>query len=741
MTGPGLPDVGAAHGAGEERPMPVVTADGGDAGTRDTAGAANVPAARADDAQVAFSRRVDAFARQVTVMRRRLAALRQRVGDDGPPASAARAADLPGDVLDDVLDALEALQVAEEELLVQHHALAAAQLALDQERERYAELFASAPDAYLVTRTDGHILEANRAAVALLNAPAETLTGKPLPVYVGADDRGALRALLNSVGEQTRVDETVLRVTPRGGAPVPVAATATVVRDAQTGAATAIRWSLRDVSARVQADEALRQLNAELDARVAERARELEARTRELEARGRELAEQTADAEGARRRAEAADRAKSEFLATMSHELRTPINAMVGYTQLLDMGLAGPVTAQQRDYLSRLSASSEHLLALVNDVLDLARLDAGRMPVVREPATTARVVEAALALTLPLAEAKGVRLVDESAGTPGVGYVGDETRVRQIVVNLSSNAVKFTPPGGTVSVACGVVSDAAPGARLSGGGPWAFLRVSDTGMGIAPAHQAAIFEPFTQAEQVNEVGGRSQGPYRRTQGGTGLGLTVSRRLARLMGGDLTVESELGRGATFTLWLPAPAADAADGSDPERPGERGARALRAAASYRVHGLAEIGEYLRERVGDVLEAYAARLRRDPGVPRAAALRRSDLEDHQLSFLADAAQSLVVIEETGGLASELLRDGSAIQRVVAELHGRARHRQGWTEDQLEREYAILGEELEALVRRRVPDGTGDASTALGVLRRLVERAAVTARRALRHAARHGS
>lgn len=132
-----------------------------------------------------------------------------------------------------------------------------------------------------------------------------------------------------------------------------------------------------------------------------------------------------------------------------------------------------------------------------------------------------------------------------------------------------------------------------------------------------------------------------------------------------------------------------------------------------------------------------AAAARLRADPAFPQAAHLRRSELEDHQLSFLADVAQTLVVIEETGGPESDLLRDGSTIQRIAAELHGAMRQRRGWTESQLAHEYAILGEELAAAVRRRVPEGAGDVSLALEVLARLIERARATGLAALRRAA----
>jgi signal transduction histidine kinase len=432
-------------------------------------------------------------------------------------------------------------------------------------------------------------------------------------------------------------------------------------------------------------------------------------------------------AERAGREADEANQAKSAFLATMSHEIRTPINAQIGYAQLMELGIAGPVTEQQREYLVRLAATSEHLRGLVDDVLDLAKIDAGRMAVAQEPGLTGAHVATALDLVRPQASARGVRLVDARPGEPGVPFVGDEHRVRQILVNLLSNAVKFTEPGGTVTVTCGLQHETPPGTELRGGGPWAFVRVHDTGVGIPPVEQTRIFEPFHQVDAG----------HTRQQGGTGLGLAISRRLARLMGGDLTVESTPAVGSAFTLWLPA--ADATP-DRAESAGERGARARREPGAGRMDGLAEIGMHLRERIEDVIAAYAARLRADPAFPQAAHLRRSELEDHQLSFLADVAQTLVVIEETGGPESDLLRDGSTIQRAVAELHGAMRQRRGWTDAQLVHEYAILGEEIAAVVRRRVPEGAGDLALALGVLGRLVERARATGLAALRRAAEGG-
>jgi len=430
-------------------------------------------------------------------------------------------------------------------------------------------------------------------------------------------------------------------------------------------------------------------------------------------------------AERARREADEANKAKSAFLATMSHEVRTPINAIVGYTQLMELGIAGPITEQQREYLARLAATSEHLQGLVNDILDLAKIDAGGMTVAREDGLTGALVAAALDLVRPQASARGVRLVDGWPGEPGKRFVGDEHRVRQILANLLSNAVKFTEPGGTVTVTCGTVSETPPVAGLRGDGPWTFIQVADTGIGIARDEQTRIFEPFHQVDRG----------HTRRQGGTGLGLAISLRLAHLMAGDLTVESTPGLGSTFTLWLPAPATDAVRGG--ESAAERGARARHEPDAERVHGLAEVGTYLRERIEDVIAAYAARLRVDPMFPQTANLRRSEVEDHQLSFLGDIAQTLVVVEDTGGPDSDLLRDGSTIQRVIAELHGAMRQRRGWTEAQLEREYAILGEEVAAAVRRRVPDGTGDVSLALEVLARLLDRACANGLAALRRGA----
>jgi hypothetical protein len=308
-------------------------------------------------------------------------------------------------------------------------------------------------------------------------------------------------------------------------------------------------------------------------------------------------------------------------------------------------------------------------------------------------------------------------------------YVGDEDRVRQILVNLLSNAVKFTAEGGTVTVTCDWLVETPPAADalrdLRGSGPWVSVRVADTGIGIPPEAQDRIFEPFHPVERG----------HTRTAGGTGLGLAISRQLARLMGGDLTVESTPGAGSTFTLRLPAARHD--DDGQAEAAGERGARTEREAGALRVPGLGELGEVLRDAVDDILTAYSARLRADPATPNARDLSRPELEDHHLSLLGDLAQSLVLAAAGGAEGAELLRDGSAIQRTIAERHGARRHAQGWDEAAVRCDHQILREEVERATRGRTGGASADGDAALTVLLRLIDRAEAISVAAWRRAA----
>jgi signal transduction histidine kinase len=244
------------------------------------------------------------------------------------------------------------------------------------------------------------------------------------------------------------------------------------------------------------------------------------------------------EVESSRAAAEQANRAKSEFLANMSHEIRTPINAMLGYSDLLDLGIAGPVTEEQREQLDRIKVSGKHLIGLIDDLLDFARLETARLSVKQRVAPASEAVETAMTVVEPLAVAKPVKVSVSIA--PDTHYIGDPQRVEQILVNLLGNAVKFTPAGGSVNLESRTVHN-------NGGPPRTEFVIEDTGIGIASDRLQTVFEPFVQGH----------GGYTRPHGGSGLGLTISRRLAELMGGQISVESQEGVGSRFTLTLPAP----------------------------------------------------------------------------------------------------------------------------------------------------------------------------------------
>jgi len=236
----------------------------------------------------------------------------------------------------------------------------------------------------------------------------------------------------------------------------------------------------------------------------------------------------------ARRDAELANRAKSDFLAMMSHELRTPLNAIGGYAELLEMGLHGPVNADQAKALERIRDSQRHVLGLVNTVLEYARGAAHAISYEISDVPIADLLSSAESFALPQARAKRIALRHDGCD-PTLVARADRAKALQILINLLGNAVKFTAPDGQVTF----------GAERCGNGAIA-IRVSDTGVGIATDQLERIFQPFVQVE----------GSAPRAQQGTGLGLAISRDLARGMDGDVTVESTPDTGSTFTLWLPA-----------------------------------------------------------------------------------------------------------------------------------------------------------------------------------------
>jgi two-component system, NtrC family, sensor kinase len=229
---------------------------------------------------------------------------------------------------------------------------------------------------------------------------------------------------------------------------------------------------------------------------------------------------------------ELANRHKSEFLANMSHELRTPLNAIIGFSEVLKKKMFGTLNAKQEQYAQYIHSSGEHLLSLINDILDLSKVEAGRMELEPVDFDVRRVLENALMLIRERARRGDVRVELHSHDDLAV-LRADERKFKQVVVNLLSNAVKFTPPGGRVTVSA---------SRLDSG---VTIEVTDTGIGIAAGDLPRIFDEFQQI--------RSSGEIRHE--GTGLGLSLARRLVELHGGRITVESEPGRGSTFRVWLP------------------------------------------------------------------------------------------------------------------------------------------------------------------------------------------
>jgi PAS domain S-box-containing protein len=275
-----------------------------------------------------------------------------------------------------------------------------------------------------------------------------------------------------------------------------------------------------DISERKRAETALRELNENLEAKVAER---------------------TAELQVAVTRAESADRLKSAFLATMSHELRTPLNSIIGFTGIVLQGLAGPLNAEQHKQLGMVRSSARHLLELINDVLDLSKIEADQLEVHERPFDLPEVVRHAVDAIRPLADKKKLEIALDIS--PALGeMVSDARRVEQIFLNLLNNAVKFTDRG-KISVSATREERTAGPNRVAG--PALVLRVSDTGIGIKPEDLETLFKPFRQVDMG----------LTRAHEGTGLGLAICRRLADLLGGEITVESTWASGSEFRVTLP------------------------------------------------------------------------------------------------------------------------------------------------------------------------------------------
>jgi PAS domain S-box-containing protein len=416
-----------------------------------------------------------------------------------------------------LMSAFEELSVAEEELRAQQETLIETHSLLEIQRNRYRTLFNLAPDPYVVTDAAGNIEEANAAASQLLGVASKLLAGQPLVTFVEPRARHEFQTQLHALGSGVHVQKWMIETMMRDGRVVTVEATVSTL-EARADGKSSLCWLLRDMSARRETEESMQALNRSLNARVAQRTRELE-----LALEGEQIA---------RKEAEAANRIKSELFARLSHEFRTPLHAVSGYLEILQQNIHGGLNAEQRRDVGRIHQAQEHLLALVNMILDFAKLEGGPIELSMAEIPIEETLCGAEAMVAPQFAKKGVSYTHRS-GDSSLTAFADREKVQQILVNLLANAVKFTPAGGAVELDWRIENE-----NL-------VVRVRDTGSGIPSDKMEHIFEPFVQLRAPGSLPG----------GGTGLGLAISRDLARAMGGDVTATSTLGAGSAFTLKLP------------------------------------------------------------------------------------------------------------------------------------------------------------------------------------------
>jgi len=419
-------------------------------------------------------------------------------------------------VLRDVTD----LRRAANELERQVQRVRQAEISVRGERDRLNLVLENVADPILVTDERSNIILMNDQAEVLFEvSESEPRTRREL-----ANVRGNDTKFTSFISEFAMLDDDSRRermtlVYPRSGTNLPVEVVSGKVKN-ERGEPIAVVSVLHDLTKQVENErlyDALKKLNSELERRI-----------REATA---DLAEQNVRLQWQSQEVERANKLKSEFLASMSHELRTPINALIGYSALLLDGVLGEVNPRQRDALLRGRAAAEHLLALINDILDLAKIEAGKMPLRLEEVSLRDVTLEVTQQVEPMVRKKQLRFtIDIAPDCPPI--YSDRTKVKQILLNLLSNAVKFTSRGGVTVEAHRAVD----GVRID---------VIDTGIGIRASDLQAIWEDFRQVDQSRT----------REFGGTGLGLSITRKLIDRLGGSVDVRSTYGEGSTFSVYLP------------------------------------------------------------------------------------------------------------------------------------------------------------------------------------------
>ena len=410
---------------------------------------------------------------------------------------------------------------AKEEIEESYRTLRVAQAEVRDERHRLEMIIDSVADPIIVTDPEGDIVLMNEPAERMFTVPRNPGDVAQRRVRAnGAHLTSFVSNVLTRSGESRYRGELQL-TDPVSGRAAPVEGLAGQILSEQGELiwVVTILHDLTEAIEKARLYEQLKEASAELERKVQEATGEL-AEQNELLRRQHIALEQ-------------ASALKSQFLANMSHEFRTPLNAILGYTHMLLHGVSGAVTDIQRKSLSRIDSNSRHLLALINDILDITRIEAGRMPLTLTRFAIPELVNEVMAELEPIIKRSNLEVVARISGKLPM-LRSDRSKVKQIVLNLLSNALKFTPSG-TVTIK---VSQNVAAQTITVG-------VTDTGVGIAPEDQAKVFEDFRQLDSSPARG----------YGGTGLGLSICRRLSHMLGGTIELNSEVGRGSTFLLSLP------------------------------------------------------------------------------------------------------------------------------------------------------------------------------------------
>jgi PAS domain S-box-containing protein len=411
---------------------------------------------------------------------------------------------------------------------------------LSESEERFRALVEQAPEAILVLDCDNYLfVDANKKAEELFGCSREELRmSGPEQFYTTQPDENLVtKSMHENIDKALAGGMVSFERHVRGADDKEHLCQVWLIR-LPSSDRKLIRVSYIDVTQRKQAEEELRKYREHLEDLVEQRTALLTKKTNELTENQaaltrivEELNTTTAELVIAKERAETADRLKSVFLATMSHELRTPLNSIIGFTGIMLQRLSGPINDEQFKQLEMVKGSANHLLALINDVLDISKIEAGQFKLESAPFEMQKAIETVVQIVTPLAEKKGLPLRINMA--PQVKtIVSDQRRVEQILFNFLSNAIKFTEKG-EIKVEC-LVSDGE-----------IITRVIDTGIGMKPQHMDMLFKPFIQLEN---------GSTRRFEG-TGLGLSISKKLVELLGGRISAKSEYGKGSVFTFTLP------------------------------------------------------------------------------------------------------------------------------------------------------------------------------------------